>query len=112
MRKISGKITCTTKNTIQTGSTVNVQVIECFVDKVPKLLGSICIPMASYFPILFEMSFDETSIIANKFKGMFLLCVNIQRKEKVTFINNGVPFVFEQMKQILDKIELEVDEVV
>ena len=110
MRKISGKITCTSRNTIQTGSTVNVQIIECFVDKVPNILGSICIPMATHFPILFEMSFDETSIIANKFKGMFLLCVNIQRKDKVTFINNGVQFVFEQMKLILDKIELAVNE--
>jgi uncharacterized lipoprotein YbaY len=111
MKIISGKISCTKKKTIQPGSTVYVQAVECFVDKNPELLGQIIIPSASTFPVLFEMSFDEKPIIQKKFTGMYLIFVKIQKKDKTQFLNDGDQFVFEKTQVILDKIDLEVEAV-
>ena len=111
MKIISGRISCTKRNTIPSGSTVYVQAIECFVDKNPIVLGSIVIQSASTFPVLFEMSFDEKPIIEKRYRGMYLIIVNIQKKDKIQFNNDGKPFVIEKIQHILDKIDIEVDQV-
>ena len=112
MKIISGKITCTKKKTIQSGSTITIQAVECFVDRNPQLLGQIIIPSASTFPVLFEMSFDEKPIIQNKFRGMYLIFVKIQNShEKIIFSNSGFEFVTEKTQNILDEIDLKVEAV-
>ena len=110
MRKLSGKITCIGKRRIQAGSIVNIEALECLVDSPSNVLGSISFQSSS-FPILFEISYDETPILRNFYNGNYILSVTIQKKDKILYANSGQSFVFEHMKKILDNIELEVSEV-
>ena len=111
MKNISGKITCKLHSRIPTGSTVYVQALEFFVDQSPKLLGSMVIASAKTFPVLFEMSFDERPILEKRYKGLYLLCVSIEKKDKIIFSCDGIPFVIEKVQDILDKIDIEVNDV-
>jgi hypothetical protein len=110
MRKLSGAIKCAGRTKIKNDSIVRIQAMECFFDRAPNILGSITITHANSFPILFEILIDETPILENYYNGIYLIFVTIERKEKLIYANDGMSFVHEHLKLILDQVDVELDE--
>jgi len=111
MRKLTGVIKCAGRTKIKNDSIVKIKAMECFYDRAPNILGSIAITHAKSFPILFEILIDETPILKNYYHGFYLLFVSVEWKEKPIYANDGISFVREHLKLILDKVDVELDEI-
>lgn len=89
MRKISGKITCETKNDIASGAQAGIRVIDCGrMDAPSKTLGQQIINDPKSFPIHFEVEYDDSFVKAEQFHGQYALQCSIEHGDKLIFVND------------------------
>ena len=90
MRKISGKITCETKNDIASGAQAEIRVIDCGRMDAPSItLGQQIINEPKSFPINFEIEYDDAFVKAEQFHGQYALQCTIQKDHQYLFVNDS-----------------------
>ena len=88
MRTLKGTITCVGDPSIEEGSIINVEVIDCCLMDVPsQILGSNNIQNVKSFPFDYEVEYDDSKVNTNIYYGYRVQC-RIEKDGKLKYIND------------------------